>query len=256
MTSYQTQPSRTGVMLLLLAAFSLFFVGGCGSGNDSSQPPDAVNDAPPDTAPPEIPDFPWPPPSPSARWSLPLARINVSKPLVTLGDVDRLLSDTLMPAGYSSMSYFAVPGGFAVVTQIEAIKDDGCPEAPEKRWNPNAPPLHRFSVREIASAFRDLFRKDAGRSRVLVFVVNDTAFSTTGDAPTRATATAWLKSGLNVLPQTLATKPVGDGCVLTVLMYEFVRSVADGEVKVVEQCSTPLPVQFTCTRINITTQNP
>ena len=86
---------------------------------DDETPPDPI------VGPQPIPAFPWPPPRASTMMNIEDAALRVAGDSTTLGQVDAELRAALNDAGYVDKSYFAVPDGFALVTRLEQIDDDG-----------------------------------------------------------------------------------------------------------------------------------
>ena len=181
-----------------------------------------------------VPAFPWPPPTPSTRWSFLINALEESSRLNTFKDMDWLLCGLLNKADYSDVAYFDVPGGFALVTQIECIDENGCPEPGPRRFQTNAPPLRVFSLDDIRRYIKKLISPDANRYRVIVFIISEVPFSTPNGPPDIETTTSWLKNGLNVLPAEIGSLPINSKCTCSILIYEFVKAASDGAISVVE----------------------
>ena len=203
--------------------------------------PDSVNGGgaePAEAAAPPVAaaEFPWPPPRPSAISVLPddLLLQDGSTPQ-RLADVDRLLNDALRPAGYFDHSYFRIPGGFVLVTRLEQIDESGVPKPGDERWAVEVGPLRDFSLGAFLKA---LFTADPGLFRVIAFAVSDEDFQPRAEATTRAAATAWLSSGLNVLPREIADQPFRPSHRVTALIYEFQKPPGE------EQATTRLPSEL------------
>lgn len=188
-------------------------------------PPPPPSPPPPPPSAPAIPRFPWPPPEPTSRVTLDRNRCGAGAD--TLGAVARRLQDALDQAGYYEHSYYAAPGGFALVTRLEQIEFDGTPKPPPQRWSA-APPRHQiFSLRDY---LRALFTAPQGHYRVIVFIVNDRAFASSGETVNSEDALGWLQSGLDRLPATLADSAFSDAHACTVLVYQFIRIAQDEAV--------------------------
>jgi outer membrane protein OmpA-like peptidoglycan-associated protein len=171
----------------------------------------------------QYPLFPWPPPAASGTLPIPRNLLVAASGATTLGDVDTKLQTALELAGYPRGSYFAVPGGFALVTRLEEITRDGTPKALPDRWvSTDSQPVTDFT---LLSYLRALFRARPGHYRVLVFVVTPLAFSQAPVTITPAETTHWVETGLNRLPRqigTLTFTPARYEC--TALVYEFQRA--------------------------------
>jgi hypothetical protein len=182
-------------------------------------PPDTVGAAPdPTDIPPQLPAFPWPPPRASSQ-----AVINFGGAPGTLGSIDQDLSLVLENSGYTERSYFAVPGGFTLVTRLEQTERDGRPKEGDERWAITVGPLREFS---LSSYLEALFTANPGYYRVLAFIVTATPFSQSDSTISRDEAMRWLTSGFNMLPADVAAQPLTPAHRTTVLVYEFEQQQA------------------------------
>jgi hypothetical protein len=185
-------------------------------------PPQAVEEAAPQVAMPEFaaPQFPWPPPQASAMTIIPAAFVrpnDIADP--TLGDVADRISAALDSAGYFERSYFAAPGGFAMVTRLERINSDGTPKQDEaERWTVDASPMRRFVPGDYLLA---LFTAPSGYYRIIVFVASSQPFAQSEAEVGRSEASAWLSAGLNTLPESIAQAEYTARHRVTALIYEF-----------------------------------
>ena len=166
----------------------------------------------------EVPQFPWPPPRASASVVIPFGPIRSSGiPEPTLGDAAKLINAALDGGGYVDRSYFAAPGGFAMVTRLERIDPDGTPRQDE-RWSVQPPPLQSFSV---GAYLRALFTAPPGYYRIIVFVVSSQPFAQSAERVSRDEALAWLHEGLNRLPDSIAGASYTERHDATALIYQF-----------------------------------
>jgi hypothetical protein len=171
-----------------------------------------------------LPDFPWPPPTPSERLNLRRSQIlTVSMGRdPSLSDVGRRIVRALEAAGYSEYSFYAVPGGFAVVARLERVQDDGTP----------APDQLRFLAPEAAEPFSlstyvtRLFFAPQGYYRQIVFAVTTEVVRPSGPAPSARTAQALLQGGADRLPAAFRAMPFTADYQATALIYEY-RKGAD-----------------------------
>jgi len=180
--------------------------------------PEAMVEAPEAQAEPEVPAFPWPPPRASASAVIPAAFIpssGIADP--TLGDVAEQIRAALDTGGYVERSYFAAPGGFAMVTRLERIDADGTPKHDE-RWSVEAQPLQSFS---LGAYLRALFTAPAGYYRIIVFVVSSQPFAQSAERVSRSDALAWLHEGLNQLPDSVGGAAYSERHAVTALIYQF-----------------------------------
>jgi hypothetical protein len=139
----------------------------------------------------------WPPPDPSALASIPSAFFQNDS---TLADVASHLAKALSTAGYSKLSYFYAPYGFAAVTGIEQINDDGSPLATAHRWF--AEPAIDFS---LAAYLRLLLAAPVGRYRAIIFLVTTESFGPSGIVVTRSELARLMSSGGFMLPDLYRT---------------------------------------------------
>jgi hypothetical protein len=167
-----------------------------------------------------VPAFQWPPPKASEEYVLPRSSFgDGSRPRV-FSDVDRILVAALSAGGYTARSYYSVPNGFALATRIEQINDDGTPKIPPARFAIEPEPV---SILRPMDYLKALLKGVPGYYRVIVFIVTDTPFQTSGKSPTEAQATEWVSSGVNVLPRAIGVLPFTPDVNCTALVYEFTR---------------------------------
>ena len=180
-----------------------------------------------------LPSFPWPPPSCNARFELPetsFAGFN------TLGDVERKIRMALDAKGYAQRSYFSVPNGFALVTQLEQYNgEDASVRNDRTRWL-DYPKKDNFSG--VMDYLKSVVMPQKGHFRLFVFVVTNQAFGGGAQRVSKEQATAWLSQGFNKLPDSLAAAPYTSGYDVTALVYEFV--VPESNRKPVQKCPSPL----------------
>jgi hypothetical protein len=174
----------------------------------------------------KLPEFPWPPPPYSTRLRLDRALLVAAQPTPSNGSVAARMEQALAANGYNEVSYYAVPDGFAMVTQIERIDPDAAPAA-EQRWSTqvDALSLIPFSLEAYLEA---LFGKDGDTFRVIVFTFTPTPFTTGARPVPPGVAMAWVERGATALPAALAILPYGEDTVCTALVYEFTLSRLGG----------------------------
>lgn len=185
------------------------------------QPPSLPSPSPPAQAKStdRIPQFPWPPPAASAEDTIPRSfLLKTSGKNVVLRDVDQRLVAALDACGYVDKSYYAVPDGFALVTQLEQINRDGTPKGPPERWSAKVDPLSTFSLSDYIDA---LFTANPGRYRVIVFVITSRPFSQADAKVSKEETLSWLSKGLNQLPASIGNLPFIESYAATALVYEF-----------------------------------
>ncbi len=174
-----------------------------------------------------FPAFPWPPPKASAFTVVGLDLLTRDAPTPTLQALADRLEAALEAAGYGERSYYAVPGGFALVARLEQIYPDGTPKKAPDRWSMAVRAMNRFSLTEY---FKALFRGTPGHFRVLVFVVTPHPFTQADVEVGVREGRAWLAGGMNALPPSIGARPRPDDVRCTALIYAFERPAAGASV--------------------------
>lgn len=159
--------------------------------------------------------FPWPPPDFSTRTLLDRTFFVDSK---KLEDVDDILVKALNHLKYSERAYFYIPNGFALVTRIEQINENGESLPPPDRWSVKTKSMTKLSW---YSYIKTLFFSTPGYFRIIVFIVTNKPFTSSGKKINNSTASNWLNSGLNVLPEKIKRKKFSSDYNCTALIYEF-----------------------------------
>ncbi len=177
---------------------------------------------------PDAPSFPWPPPKASAFTDVGLGLLTRDAPAPTFRTLADRLEAALAAAGYGERSYYAVPGGFALVARLEQIEADGTPKPVPDRWSMTVRNMPRFSLTEY---FKALFKGTPGRYRIVVFVVSAIPFSQMNEEVTVTESRAWLTGGLNALPASIGARPRTDDVRCTALIYEFERPSSGAPVR-------------------------
>ncbi|UCC72543.1 MAG: hypothetical protein JSV86_19625 [Gemmatimonadota bacterium] len=177
-----------------------------------------------------IPQFPWPPPAFTTRRLLPTG-------LVTRGTNDTLgvAFDKIVAALergeiYEWAVYAIGDSGFAVVSKMESIKDDGTPTA--TRWSLEAPPSEKFWLLEILDR---VFLARPGRYRVIVLTVTSLPVVADTVQVSDTTARNWIQHGADHLPTALARVVVPSDARCNALIYEFERPDEDTPLAPVEE---------------------
>jgi hypothetical protein len=167
-----------------------------------------------------VPEFPWPPPKASASDMIPRELLVGNAAHPTLGAVAQAIESAFQEAGYGEKSYYSVPGGFAMASQIEQINQDGSPKDSIDRWSLETPPMRKVSVGSYLNA---LFMARPGYYRVIVFVVTSKAFPQRDVKVTSEESKQWVSSGLNKLPEEIGNQEYSRAHSCTALIYEFKR---------------------------------
>ena len=180
---------------------------------------------PPNVSPPPqvLPEFPWPPRA-SAFTKIPTPYLISHNRTSRLGDAAARLEDALKQGGYGQTGYYAVPGGFALVTRLEQFKPNGAPADEPYRWSQQVENPKIFSVDYLLT----LLKGKVGHYRVIVFVVTNDFFSQESGKRVEVGQAANLAiEGANVLPESVGNLPFTDDYSCTALIYEFEKTAPD-----------------------------
>ncbi len=183
-----------------------------------------------------FPQFPWPPPKASAFAKLPRSEIIPSGlSLPQLNDAAHRLEQALDVAGYDQRRYYAIPGGFALVTQIEQMRSDGTPKSAPDRWSV---PVPHAKVVDLKSYLLALLTKPVGHYRVIAFVVTDRLIKQGEASLSEEEARGWTRDGGMGLPQEIATIPYSDTHEVGALIYEFEKKQDEAAVLIQQSLLT------------------
>jgi len=178
-----------------------------------------------DTAVDQLPHFPWPPPRFSA-WDV-LPRKMFGERALLLGYIYDRLSGSLTKAGFEDQALFEVPEGFAIVTRVERIHEDGSAWGTSDRWSSGKIPLQSL---DLAEYLRRLFLERPGQFRLLVFVVTTEQIIPATEQPIAETkARELIMRGGRVLPDRIRRLPFRDHF-CHVLIYHFEKRIGEGAV--------------------------
>lgn len=180
---------------------------------------------PPDN---KIPLFDWPPPKASAQEAIPDKWLRTGT-APTLSNVADKFEKAIKFAGYRERSYYAVPNGFALATQLEHIQPDGTPLPGDDRWTVGTPRIGNLSLLAFIKA---LAGAPPGVYRVIVFVVTDTPWKQSPSAPGEQQVMDWPGGGATGLPVSIGNLPFGENYRAEALVYEF-RKGQSGPAKTV-----------------------
>ena len=171
-----------------------------------------------------LPDFPWPAPKASTHWVAStkfLAPIESKSNKRTLTDVASALERKLQLAGYTERSYFSIPNGFAVVTKLERINEDGTINQKGDRWALEDKPL-KFAF-DINAYFRALFTADPGHYRAFAFYVTNRKSIFDGNPAHYDNVKDWTHTGGNSLLNEHSNVEYSEDYNCTVSVYSYER---------------------------------
>lgn len=161
-----------------------------------------------------IPEFPFPVPEVSASCEFHDRFSRCNK----LADVDSKLVQALKRCGYFEYRYYYVKNGFALVTRMEQMYENGY-SMDAHRWDPKPMREETFS---LTSFFTSLFTSGAGYFRVFVFIVREDPLSTEANKTMRPEdARKWLNEGMFRLPPAIGRIPFTPSTTVAALVYEF-----------------------------------
>jgi len=167
-----------------------------------------------------LPPF-WPPPDASTHQTIPRELVvDNSSATSTLAGVATRMERALSITGYSSPGYYSVPGGFAMLTQLERINPDATPLPAEQRWKIKVSPANLTSF-NLAAYLKALLGKDAGLFRVIAFVFTAEPIVASGMKPLMDEAKLWVGQGGTTLPAKFSAQPYSSDMICTALVYEF-----------------------------------
>lgn len=153
--------------------------------------------------------FPFPPPKGYTQTVLDKSLFTKSK---TLEDVSRVILKAIKQCGYDARSFYEIPHGFALVTKVEEMKDDGSSVLDNERFSIN----HSVNMK-----FWDFFSPRKGYFRVFAFLVTDVPFKPTNEVVDQKTVENWVDMGWNTLPESIGSKLYTPSYNCTVIVYEF-----------------------------------
>jgi hypothetical protein len=143
----------------------------------------------------DVPEFPWPPPVASSTEVIPTSTLKMISKSGTMKDLDAILVSALTKNGYSERSYYAVPGGFVLVTRLEQIESNGKPMSMPARWSAQTSlSSNHFSMIDY---LRALLKAPPGYYRVIAFVVTPTPFAERSKSVSESEVSAWQQKDEN-----------------------------------------------------------
>ena len=181
---------------------------------------------------PEFPEFPWPPKA-SALLSIPPPFVKNPQGPTTLRDVGNRLQHAFQQGGYAQTSYYHVPDGFALVSQLEQFKTDGSPVEEPYRWSIKGVPPKFFSL----DYWKTLIKGQPGHYRVIVFVVTTHPFAQRGEKIDSEKASRLAIEGATALPKNLAEAEFTEDHSCIALVYEFEKTSAEAATEFKENSS-------------------
>jgi hypothetical protein len=172
--------------------------------------------------------FPFPPPRSSAFQVIPRELLVAGRPRVLLKDIATELDSAFTACGYGEKTYYGIPDGFAMVSRIEQINEDGTPNS--HRWSLETIPIEKFSLRAYLNA---LFKARSGHYRVIAFIATPHSFTPKNVEVTSDQTTEWFFGGSTTLPEEIGNREYSASHACTAFIYEF-RRIAGGQPEFVK----------------------
>ena len=215
------QPKATHLLLLVIGTA----LAACAS--ISEQGGSGIKTTPEINTESDMPRYPWPPEAPSSRIKIDRMFKPPLKEGMSLFDVSERLSDALADAGYDEKSYYSAPGGFAMVTRLEATDKKGASLGDEERYLLPAEERDFGFVEFI----RNLFFAPEGYYRFIVFIVTDVSFAASEKELEESEALDRLMRGFSGLPDEYRSIPFSSRHRVEALIYEFRKGAGDQDVE-------------------------
>jgi len=153
----------------------------------------------------------------------------------TLGDVEKIINNTLDAQGYSNRGYFEFDKGFMIATQMEHINSNGTSKAVEYRYPTRITFNQSLSFENYLSS---LYMPESGLFRMFVFYIEAMPkdyYSDFNEIDYRLNANSQISTNVNRLPEYLANLPYRSRNVeesnITVLVYECQTSSGERRPK-------------------------
>lgn len=180
-------------------------------------------------------EFPWPPPRATAKTLLP-SHLLASGNIDTLGAVAAKIDSAVARAGIQEWAVYTIgDSGFAYVTRLERIDQDGRPKPPPDRWpgDSGEGPRNRSFLQYIKS----LFVAEPGFYRVIAVVVTSRPVADIGNPLSRGAADSLLL-GPQILPASLRARKVHNLSAYA-LIYQFKSINKDAEPRLLSRTTVP-----------------
>lgn len=158
--------------------------------------------------------FPVPYPVPSAVYVLNATSISSVR---YFSQVDSILKAGLDKCSYDERSYYYIPHGFALVTQMEQINSAGSSLDPPDRWDSRI----ANNINNPWDYIKALFTTSKGYYRVLVFLFTDINLRSNNDFASESDAKKWLNNGFSDLPNELKNTTFTNKYRCTLLVYHY-----------------------------------
>ncbi len=159
-------------------------------------------------------------PSASTQLTLPA---DLFKSIQSMGEVERLIVNTLDKKGYNNKGYFEFENGFMIATQLEHFNSNGTSKAAQYRYPSGITFNQSLSFQNYVSS---LFLSEVGLYRMFVFYVEAAPRQTYGDMDYSLSRTQMVQNERTGLrSEDLINKPYRHKSIydsnVTVMVYEF-----------------------------------
>ena len=137
----------------------------------------------------------------------------------TLAQADQRLNAALKKSGYPDPGYYYIPGGFAMVGQIEQTERDGTPKPQPARFPPR---LEGTSAQfNLSSYLQMLYKATTGYYRVIIFFVTNRPLDKSVEPVNPEMAKAWYLRGGDFLPSDIGKQAFTKDHRVLAYIYEF-----------------------------------
>lgn len=164
----------------------------------------------------------------------------------TLAQADRRLTDALKKSGYPDPSYYYIPGGFAIVGQIEQTELDGTPKPLPARFPTR---MEGSSVQfKLSNYLQMLYKASTGYYRAIVFFVTNVPLDKSDEPVNPETAKTWYRRGGDFLPSDVGKKSFTQDHRVIAYIYEFEKP-ENSKVRFLSQGNCPGQVHLSKSKI-------
>ena len=153
---------------------------------------------------------------------IPVSVLQIEGGQTPLSDVAARFQQAFNEAGYGELSWYSVPGGFAMVSRMEQFSSDGTP----------LPEPDRFSTaiaqpRTFRERFWEVFKARQGHFRMIVFIVTSEPVHQSTRKLNREEAIQLFADGADRVPEEIGSAVFSTLHQCTALIYEFEQRTPD-----------------------------
>ena len=157
--------------------------------------------------------------------------------IATFRDVAKHLEAALIGAGYSPLQYYRIEGGFAIVTSMESVDDQGRPLARAARWKVEN------DILSIRQWLRALTSGNHQTCRVISIAVTNRAVSLDNTYLPLRDLQPWRRDGVMAIPNDQADQVFTDAHQIYALVYMFKIEEKRGKNGEIERNGMQIPLE-------------